>query len=664
MYNDDMNNMMMPNDNNNYTNGSSDYNNGFGTNNTNNDNNYYGNEEFDVFGNSEPEKRSFNKKLLLIPVALVIIVIIVILLINSSNNKYTLKTKTISMKVKETEAIKIEAKDKVKKKITCSSKDSSIASVNSNCVVTGESVGNTIIYVGVNGKKTDKVTVKVDTNKEDLTFKEENITVKKDETHKLELTTVLEEDVFEWQSSNEDVATVNEIGVVTGVHAGTATISVREVNDGRNVSTRVTVESDEVLIESITIPTKTIAISEQVTLKPTIVPENGLSILKWESSNDSVVTVDENGVVTGIGNGEATVTVTTHNNKKGTAKIIVDGSLPSGVKITNCTGGISIGTPITLETELEPSDAKSTITWSSSNNSVATVSGGKVNAKNTGKVTITATTKNGKKDTCTLTAKAMDVSAISVSPNSVSLDQGSTRKISVSFNPSNAKNFYKVSWSTANSKIATVNSNGEVKGVNPGTTTITAKAGGRSAKVTVTVNASEVTKVTMSGCVSTAEVNQTMSLSAKVSPSSAKNKTITWKTSDSKIATVYSGKVTFKDVGTVTITASTSNGKKATCKISVKIPSITKLTSNYTKVNVKKGSSQTITISTNISLAQFKRYYGHLNYKVSNTGYIKVNSRTTENPLEIQITGLVVGTTTLTLGVGSKTVNITVTVTA
>lgn len=663
MYNDDMNNMMMPNDNN-YTDGSSGYNDGFGTNNNNNNNNnYYGNEEFDVFGNSEPEKRSFNKKLLLIPVALVVIVIIIILLMTSSNNKYTVKTKTISMKVKETEAIKIEAKDKVKKKITCSSKDSSIASVNSNCVVTGESVGNTIIYVGVNGKKTNKVTVRVDTNKEELALKEDNITVKKDETQKLELTTVLEEDVFTWTSNNEDVATVDENGVVTGVHGGTATIVVRE-SDGRSVSARVTVESDEILIENITIPDKVIAISEKVTLKPTVIPEKALKILKWESSKETVATVDENGVVTGIGEGEATITVTTHNNKKATAKITVDGSLPSSIKITNCTGGISIGTPLDLGTELEPSDAKSTITWSSSNNSIATVSGGKVNAKNTGKVTITATTKNGKKATCKLTASAMGVNAISVSPSSVSLDQGATRKISVTFNPSNAKNYYKVSWSTANSKIATVNSSGEVKGVNPGTTTITAKAGGRSAKVTVTVNASSVTSVKMSGCVKTAEVNQTMSLSATASPSSAKNKTITWKTSDSKVATVSGGKVSFKDVGTVTITASTANGKKATCKVTVKIPSITKLTASSSNVKVKKGSSTTIRITTNLNLTQFKRYYGHLNYKVANTGYIKVNSKTSDNPLEIQITGLVAGSTTLTLGVGNKTVKITVTVTA
>ena len=659
MYNDDMNDMMMPN-NDNYTDGSSGYNDGFGN---NSDNNYYGNEEFDVFGNSEPEKRSFNKKLLLIPVALVVIAIIVVLIMTSSNNKYTLKTKTISMKVKETEAIKIDAKDKVKKKITCSSKDSSIASVNSNCVVTGESVGNTIIYVGINGKKTNKVTVRVDTNKEELAFKEENITVKKDETYKLELATVLEEDAFTWSSNNEDVATVDENGVVTGVHGGTATIVVRE-SDGRSVSTRVTVESDEILIDNITIADKIIAIDEQVTLKPIITPENGLSILKWESNKESIATVDENGVVTGISEGEATITVTTHNNKKATAKIKVDGSLPSSIKITNCTGGISIGTPLTLGTELSPSDAKSTITWTSSNSSIATVSGGKVNAKSTGKVKITATTKNGKSASCTLTAKAMGVSAISVSPSSVSLDQGATRKITVSFNPSNAKNYYKVTWSTANSKIATVNSNGEVKGVNPGTTTITAKAGGRTAKVTVTVNASSVTKVTMSGCLTTAEVNQTMSLSATASPSSAKNKTITWTTSNSSVATVSGGKVSFKDVGTVTITASTANGKKATCKVTVKIPSITKLTASSSNVTVRKGYSTTIRITTNITLAQFKRYYGHLNYKVANTGYIKVNSKTADNPLEIQISGLVVGSTTLTFGAGSKTVKITVTVKA
>ena len=131
------------------------------------------------------------------------------------------------------------------------------------------------------GKKDKSVTVKVETNKEELQLKQINITVEKDQTFKLEVVNVLEDDIFSWTSNNETVATVDQFGVVTGVHAGTTTIVCRE-SDGRSVSTRVTVTSDEVLIENISLAPQTIAIGEKVQLKPTISPENGLAIYTWK----------------------------------------------------------------------------------------------------------------------------------------------------------------------------------------------------------------------------------------------------------------------------------------------------------------------------------------------------------------------------------------------
>ena len=619
------------------------------------------NEEFDVFGNSVQEKRGFNKKLLLIPLVIVLILIIGIIIFTSSNNKYTLKSKSFVIKVDETANIEIEAKEKVKQKITYSSENEKIATVDKNGKITGETIGTTTIYVGINGKKSDKVNVKVETNKEDLRFKETNITINKDATYQLAIANVLDSDVFEWTSNNENVVTVDQTGLITGVHAGSTTVVVRE-SDGRSASTRVSVTSDEILIDSISLSNQTIAIGEKVTLNPTITPFNGLKILTWKSNKESVVEIDANGVVTGISKGTATITVNTHNGKTARAKITVDETLPASIKINGCTGGIAINTPITLKVDYSPSTAKSNITWTSSNTNIATVSGGRVTAKSVGSVTITAMTKNGKAASCKLKVSPMSITKLSVSPTSLTLDQEATKKISVSLTPSAAKEYYTVKWSSSNKNVAIVDSDGKVIGINPGTATITASAGGKSAKVTVKVNATAVTSIQMTGCKETAKVYDTFKLTSTALPTTAKNKTITYSSSDSTIATVSStGSVSLKEVGIVTITASTKNGKTATCTINVQKPDVTSFTANKTSASIKVNGTTTITTSTNLTSTKFNKFYT-VTWRSANPNIASVTPNSS-NSLSATIKGLKAGGTTIHATVAGRMVTIQVTVT-
>lgn len=88
-------------------------------------------------------------------------------------------------------------------------------------------------------------------------------------------------------------------------------------------------------------------------------------------------------------------------------------------------------------------------------------------------------------------------------------------------------------------------------------------------------------------------------LVSTVLPANAKNKTCTWSTSNSSIATVSNtGKVTAKAVGTAVITVKTANGKTATCKVTVK-PAPTSIKTNPTSLTLGKGESYTISESTN-----------------------------------------------------------------
>src|SRR5207253_166333 len=130
-----------------------------------------------------------------------------------------------------------------------------------------------------------------------------------------------------------------------------------------------------------------------------------------------------------------------------------------------------------------------TVTWSSSNAAVATVSSsGLVSGVTPGSVTITATSE-GKSGTSTITVTPVPVASVEVTPATASVQAGQTVQLTATprdavGNPLSGRT---VTWSTSNTAVATVNSSGLVSGVTPGTATITAASEGKSGTSSVTV---------------------------------------------------------------------------------------------------------------------------------------------------------------------------------
>lgn len=135
------------------------------------------------------------------------------------------------------------------------------------------------------------------------------------------------------------------------------------------------------------------------------------------------------------------------------------------------------------------------VTWKSSNKKVATVtSKGKVTAKKKGKATITAKV-SGKKYTCKVTVKEVALKSISLNKTSLTLEKGNKYTLSVKYKPSNTTVNKKVSWSSSNSSVATVDKNGNIYASSAGKATITAKVGNKTAKCVVTVQNSIVSNL-------------------------------------------------------------------------------------------------------------------------------------------------------------------------
>ncbi len=165
------------------------------------------------------------------------------------------------------------------------------------------------------------------------------------------------------------------------------------------------------------------------------------------------------------------------------------------------------------------------------------------------------------------------VTSVTVSPASYNLTPGETRTPSVTVAPTDASNKI-VTWSSSNTSVATVNAlSGKISAQAAGTATIYATAADGSGvrgtcSVTVSPATVAVESVTLDATSKTVYVNDTFDLRATVMPADATNKTVSWSSSSTAVASVSNGRVTAKAKGTAVITA-TAGGKSATCTVTV-----------------------------------------------------------------------------------------------
>ena len=315
-----------------------------------------------------------------------------------------------------------------------------------------------------------------------------------------------------------------------------------------------------------------------VSLTATIAPTNaGCKDVTWKSSNTSVATVSSSGVVTAVGNGTATITATTVSGAKTATCQVTVCIATTGVSLNKTSATLNnVGQTVQLTATVAPSNAANkNITWKSSNTSVATVSSkGVVTAVGNGTAKITATTNSGGKTaTCQVTV-SIATTGVSLNKTTATLNSvGQTVQLTATVSPTNAAN-KNVTWKSSDTSVATVSSSGLVTAVGNGTATITVTtaSGSKTATCKVTVSIA-VTGVSLDKTSVTLKTKgETVTLTATVAPSNAANKNVTWKSSDTSVATVSSsGVVTAVGNGTATITVTTASGSKtATCQVTVK----------------------------------------------------------------------------------------------
>ena len=168
-------------------------------------------------------------------------------------------------------------------------------------------------------------------------------------------------------------------------------------------------KTGDVKVTGITVePTsQTLLVDGTYTLKATVFPAGADQSVRWDSNDTDVATVDDNGVVKALTTGTANIVVTSVANSEKTATCVITVKESFSVSL-GATLQIPTGTTCTLVAKITPiSDTPSTVTWTSSDDAVATVAGGVVTGVAAGTVTITATLDNGASDECTVTVVAV-----------------------------------------------------------------------------------------------------------------------------------------------------------------------------------------------------------------------------------------------------------------
>ena len=431
---------------------------------------------------------------------------------------------------------------------------------------------------------------------EEIYLNTEEATLKKGNTLTLK-TKVLPTDASNrkliWSSSDNTVASVSSSGKVTARGEGIAIITA-EAADGSGASAEceITVPGDQILVKKIEITgSETLAVGDTSVIFVFVEPENATNPdVVVSSSNPSVAKVEENNIITALKKGTAIITARAMDGSGKSASYVVkvDMERPEPPKVTDITAH-----SIALKWNAVASAKSYTIAYGPSDEYDYPYEGCKELKTTKTSCTLTGLLANTEYTFCLIaegssispssnvnTAKTLSEAkaktAVALNKSSAKLDINKWIRLTATVTPAAAAS-KGVRWSSSKPEVASVSSKGIVLGISVGKATITATAAdgsGAKASCTITVNpdATAVSAITLNKSSMLLKPKASGTLKATVTPASATNKKVLWRTSNKAVAVVdENGVVTAKAKGRATITAEAADGSgaKAECLIIV-----------------------------------------------------------------------------------------------
>jgi uncharacterized protein YjdB len=469
-----------------------------------------------------------------------------------------------------------------------------------------------------------------------------------------------------WASADPSIATVSSSGVVTGVATGVVHIAASAV--GKNAIAEVTVNPTPVASVRLTPPNQNLLVGQTVQLGAETLDADGNVLtgrpVEFTSSNAAVATVSNTGLVTALVPGSAIITAASEG-KSAPSSITVSSVPVASVAVTPTGSQIVVGQ--TTQLNAEPRDASGqplvgrAVSWSSSDPNVASVSStGLVTAVAPGQATITATSEAAA-GTSTIGVSPKPVSSVIISPGQGSVAVGQTLQLSgqVTDDQGNVLNGRPISFTSGTPAVATVSATGLVTGVAPGTTTITATSEGKTGTATVTVTPIPVAKVEITPSTPNVAVGQTVQLNVSVQGANNQEltgRTVVWSSGAPSVASVSpTGVVSGLAPGTAIIFANVE-GIIGSATVTVKQVPVGSVVVSPQTASVPVGGA--VQLSASVRDASGGELQGRLVGWTSSDETIAVVSS------EGRVSGIKIGTATITASSEGKSGTATVTVTA
>ena len=338
-----------------------------------------------------------------------------------------------------------------------------------------------------------------------------------------------------WSTSNKNVVTVSNGGVLKAVKKGTAVITATV--DKKKFTCKVSVKNPSISKKAITL---------KLGKTTTLSVKNAVGKVKWSSSNKKVASVNSKGVVKAVKKGTATITAVASGVKlKCTVKVTendVKDIKVTGLSIAASSKEMKIGKKFDLAPVISPANAKNkAYTVSSSNPEVASVNKkGVVTAikDGTAKITVKTVDQGIKKD-CIITVKT-PIESLTISEKSLVIEKNETKKISCSYAPKNIN--VQISYSSDNEEVAKVSQDGTVQAITGGVAHIKVTAkdiynNEKTEEVTVTVPI-HVEAIQAGVEEKRLKVGESYKIVPTILPEEAQNKKVTFKSSHPEIVQV------------------------------------------------------------------------------------------------------------------------------
>ena len=388
----------------------------------------------------------------------------------------------------------------------------------------------------------------------------------------------------------------------------------------------------------------TIKSGEKQKIDVKLTPADSTDSIVWKSYDSSVATVDANGVVTGVKSGSTFIEARAFNGTIAGTMDVIQVTVQDGVTSVSQDAvrkTVHVGKRITLVPIFNPSTAyNKKMTWSVADSGIASIKPfGESNVKVSG-VKPGTTMVTGVSEDCGLAVSYLiDVlpqetksnTKVTVRPATKYLQLGKSFYITASVTGTSNK---KVTWTSSKKKVATVSTDGKVKGKKVGTAYIKAKAqdgSGAYARCKVCV-VRKATKIKLNRYTGKVLVGNTLKLKASVQPKKATIRSVLWSSSNKAVATVSSsGRILGVAEGIVKIRAKAKDGsgKSATCIVRVSEPvEATGISVENNQITVAKGKTAQSGITLNPSNSTTKITYHSDNPKVATVNkYGKITTK-------------------------------------